>query len=842
MRIFLRQILVFAISFFPISNLLAVRATPEPITITQADGTRITFRLRGDEHFHYRTTLDGYALVPDSRNILTYARQDEKGNLVSTNIRASNAGSRTATEKKLLTTLPQNIALRRTSQSQRIMRSASNTTIASAEAFQKTFPVTGSPRSIVILVNFADRSFITANPLSAFTNLLNQKGYSANGGTGSARDYFRDNSMGVFDPQFDVAGPFTLPQKMDYYGKNDSNGDDTAPQQMVIDACTLAAANGVDFSLYDTDKNGIVDNVFIYYAGYNEAEGAPANTVWPHRWSLNNTNTRFNNVSIYGYACTSELKDASGTNMCGIGTFTHEFGHVLGLPDLYNTDDQDKFALSYWDIMDAGPYLNAGRTPPCYSAYERFFLNWLAPTELKGKGDFTLNFLGSSNKAYLISQTGNHNLNGANPSSSEFFMLENRQRTGWDTYLPGHGMLVSHINYNAGTWADNTVNNNVAALGVGLVTADGVASSYTLSGDPFPGSSKNAYFMPVLQDGTAIKRMAYNIKETSGLITFYWDSVKVNVVPPIANVAKDTTYTSFDAIWKPVDFATGYYLTVYNISDGQSSLVEEFNNRLNPPPGWIILASNSTDSNVYSGTAPAILFENNNEYIETETYMLPVVRLSFFIRSVSANNGGFLVQGLNAQNVWEKLDSIQVNSTLNIKNKSYTLEESKGYKRFRFTFKKTSNSNAYSVAFDDVKVDFSKNLNYVLREDWTEDSSKTITDLIPNTEYFYKVRSSEKNPYYENISDFSNLISAKTLGNVTTFGNKEKTQLVYKTREGTVIIKVPSKNDIVSVFNTIGQQIIAPVIPTSNVVEISNLTAGHIYIIRVGENAVKITL
>ncbi|HEY6915253.1 MAG TPA: M6 family metalloprotease domain-containing protein, partial [Paludibacter sp.] len=554
MRIFLRLILVFTISIFPISNIFAVRATPYPVTITQADGTKITFRLRGDEHFHYKTTLDGYALVPDSKDILMYAQPDKKGNLISTNIKASDITRRSAKEKQLLKTLTKSISISRVSQAQRIMRAPATT---AATTPQKTFPLTGSPKSLVILVSFSDLGFITSNPKTAFTNLLNQKGYSANGGTGSAKDYFRDNSMGVFDPQFDVAGPFTLPQKMEYYGKNDASGDDVNPQQMVIDACTLAAASGVDFSQYDTDKDAIVDNVFIYYAGYNEAEGAPANTVWPHRWSLNNYGTKFNNVSVFGYACTSELKYASGTSMCGIGTFTHEFGHVLGLPDFYNTDNQDSFTLSDWDVMDAGPYLNFGRTPPSYSSYERFFLNWLVPTELKGGGNFSLETLGTSNKAYLISQTANHNLNGASPSSSEFFMLENRQKTGWDTYLPGHGMLVTHVNYNAATWAANTPNNDPNAPGVEIVEADGIASENSFSGDPFPGTSKAAYFMPVLQDGSAIKRMAQNIKETSGLITFHWDSIKVNVVPPVANIAKDTTYTSFKASWNAVDFATG---------------------------------------------------------------------------------------------------------------------------------------------------------------------------------------------------------------------------------------------------------------------------------------------
>ena len=837
----LKLILVFAISIFPISNLFAVRATPNPITITQADGTKITFKLQGDEHLHYKTTLDGYALVPDNKDILTYAQLNENGNLISTNTKASEIAKRSIKEKQLLKTLTKNITLSRVGQTNRIMRSPATT---SATTSQKAFPLTGSPKSLVILVNFSDLSFVTPNPKTAFTNLLNEKGYSANGGTGSAKDYFRDNSMGVFDPQFDVVGPFTLPNTMAYYGTNNANGDDVKAEYMIADACTAANNAGLDFTQYDTDNDGIVDNVFVYYAGYNEAEGASVNTIWPHRWSLSEAgytgNKKFDGKVVNGYACTSELKSNSGTNMCGIGTFTHEFGHVLGLPDFYNTVNQDNFTLSYWDIMDSGPYLNTGRTPPCYSSYERFFLGWLIPTELKDRGNFSLDSLGSSNKAYLISQTANHNLNGASPNPAEFFLFENRQKTGWDTYLPGHGMLVTHINYNSSTWTANTPNNNANALGVGIIEADGIASDNTLSGDPFPGTTKNAYFMPILQDETAIKRMAYNIKETNGLISFYWDSVKVNVVPPIASLAKDTTYTSFMASWTPVNFANGYYLTVYNISEGESTLSEGFDNGLTPSPGWTIMASNITDIN--SGSAPSILFENNNEYIETETYLLPVVNLSFFIRSVAAYDGGFLIQGLNSQNTWEKVDSILINSTLNIKSKSYTFDESKGYKRFKFTFKKSSNSNSYSVAFDDVKVSFNKNLNYVLRESWTADSSQLITDLIPNTEYRYKVRASEKNPYYENITDFSNLISAKTLGNVITFGNKDKSQLVYKTKESTIIVKVTAKGDIVSVYNTIGQEVIAPITSTSDIVEINNLAHNQVYIIRVGGNAVKIIL
>jgi len=333
---------------------------------------------------------------------------------------------------------------------------------------------------LVILVNFSDKDFITANPQTAFTDLLNQEGYSANGGTGSARDYFHDASNGLFNPQFDVAGPYTLPHNFAFYGENDTDDQDKNPRQMVIDACVLADASGVDFAQYDTDNDGYVDNIFIYYAGYNEAENAPANTIWPHRWSLSNYNTKFDGKIIFDYACTSELRGKSGSNMCGIGTFCHEFGHVLGLVDYYATNNSTHHTLSYWNIMDAGAYLNLGRTPPTYSAYDRFYLNWLIPIELKTKQEVTLDALTESNKSYIITQNGNHNLNGSNPDPTEFFTLENRQPKGWDTYLPGHGLIITRINYNASTWSSNTPNNDPLAMGVYIIEADEIPSDNSL--------------------------------------------------------------------------------------------------------------------------------------------------------------------------------------------------------------------------------------------------------------------------------------------------------------------------------------------------------------------------
>lgn len=509
-----------------ISDLYGVKATPYPINVMQPDGTELTIYLRGNEFFHYKTTLDGYVLTTDSKGILTYADIDSSGNLINTHIKASNIEKRSYKEREILLKLKPNIYFNKNIQHKRALRVRSANTKTSV---QTSYPLTGNPKSLVILVNFSDVSFVTPQPQTSFTNLLNQKGYSANNGTGSAKDYFRDNSMGVFNPQFDVVGPFNLQNTMAFYGANKSDGDDTNPQQMVIDACSLASTSGVDFSQYDTDHDGTVDNVFIYFAGYNEAEGGSTNSIWPHRWSLANHNTKFSGVAIFDYACTSELRGKSGTNMCGIGTFCHEFGHVLGLDDMYVTSSSiaDHYTLSFWDIMDSGTYLNDGKTPPSYSSYERFYLNWLKPIELKVPQQVTLDTLTTSNKAYLISQNANHNLIGSNPNPVEFFLLENRQNTGWDTYIgkyknypAGHGMLITHIFYNPSTWADNGPNNDPLAMGVDIVEADGIGSDVTLPGDPFPGTSNKTIFSPILRSGTNINKPLTYIAEKNGIITF----------------------------------------------------------------------------------------------------------------------------------------------------------------------------------------------------------------------------------------------------------------------------------------------------------------------------------
>ncbi len=374
------------------------------------------------------------------------------------------------------------------------------------QAVQASFPLTGVVRSIVILVSYSDLAFTVENPNEAFTRLLNEPGYSDNGATGSAADYFRACSYNQFQPVFDVYGPYVLPKKRSYYGANDAQGNDKNALDMIVDACQLADADGVDFSQYDTDGDGVVDNIFVYYAGTNPAEGGPRDAIWPHR-SIVWRDSYIDGKRLYDYACTSELSlltSRDGT-MCGIGTFCHEFGHVLGLPDLYNTANGEIYTVGEWDIMAGGNYNNNGNTPPSYSSYERFALGWLTPVQLQDIGDYTLEPLCEQPQAYLLA-AAQHNLQQMNPNPSEYWLVENRQHVGWDApaaAIPGVGLLISHITHVTGRWYENTYNNS-KPLGYDICEAYNQNPVRATASDTYPGTVGVTTFTPKQNNGTEL--------------------------------------------------------------------------------------------------------------------------------------------------------------------------------------------------------------------------------------------------------------------------------------------------------------------------------------------------
>ena len=443
----------------------AVPARRGEIVKTQPDGTQIVVYQHGDEYFHWMTNEKGEWLKMD----------------VDGFYRVTEALSAEQIEAKRMA--------------------------APSRAAQAATPLNIAPRGLVILVNFQDVAFETDR--AEMDSMLTGKNYTRDysyfyrgkkqsiTSKGSAWQYFYDSSNGHYDPQFDVIGPVTVSKNMEYYGKNNpSTQFDAAPWTMVEEACQLVD-DSVDFKQYDNDHDGYVDFVYVIYAGYGEADGGDKNTIWPHSyWLLTAGITlKVDGKCVDLYACGNEM-DSRTNYHTGIGTFCHEFSHVLGLPDLYETTGYGTYkTIGAWSILDYGPYNNDGNTPPAYSAYEQFFMGWLMPRLIVDAENVELEELQASNSALLISSSDQHNLIGNDPKPTTFYLLENRQQVGWDEYLPGHGLMLTKVQYDYNKWLENEVNNSSNRMGVDLIEADGKKPSsssngYTgKAGDLFPAGA-----------------------------------------------------------------------------------------------------------------------------------------------------------------------------------------------------------------------------------------------------------------------------------------------------------------------------------------------------------------
>ena len=426
-----------------------VPAYPGKVDVKQKDGSTITIQSHGDEFFNYSTTTDGYIVSNVDGNYF-YTDIAFDGTRVISKIRANNPSRRTQAERAALKTRPVAASLSYLGTVSSMVRGQKVSSEASTRA---GFPLEGKVKSIAILVNFKDVKFASQTANADFASMLNDENYSGNGGTGSARDFYVDNSMGKFEPDFDVVGPVDIPENMAYYGGNDGLGNDKKPRQMIIDACAAAEKAGAVFSNYDFDGDGTIDNVFVYYAGHNPAEQGPADAIWPHKSEVGGNNM-FSGKKLRKYACSSELKGNDGANMAGIGTFTHEFGHVLGLADIYATDGSKSSGMYSLNTMSNGSYNNGGRTPPYFMAFERLQLKWLTPTNLNEAGDYTLKPI-SQNEAFIVYTS----------MLNEYILLEFRNdretsKRNWDRYistasstsgLSAYGLTATHI--------DKSINN-----------------------------------------------------------------------------------------------------------------------------------------------------------------------------------------------------------------------------------------------------------------------------------------------------------------------------------------------------------------------------------------------
>ena len=331
-----------------------------------------------------------------------------------------------------------------------------------------------APKGVVILANFKDKSMQSSHTKAVFDQLCNATNCTVNSGYPSAAQYFADQSNGAYRPVFDVFGPVTLSRNLSYYGTDGrEEGDDQHATDAVVEACILANEQfDINWADYDSDNDGFVDFVYVIHAGYGQADGGAANTIWPHNWEVSSaiqsgyctytrTQATLDGKKLENYAISCELDNFANT-LTGIGTLCHEFGHVMGLPDWYDTDYGTNYNYCLtpndWDVMDSGAYGGDGHCPPNYSPWEKYFFRWHTPLNLGNTpANLTLYPNGTENyQAYQINASGTQQ----GPTTSGWcYFIENRQAVGWDRPLTGHGMLIWKVNFNASAWENNAPNN-----------------------------------------------------------------------------------------------------------------------------------------------------------------------------------------------------------------------------------------------------------------------------------------------------------------------------------------------------------------------------------------------
>lgn len=573
-----KQLITTAIALLAWGSAMAVPAKPGTIKVQQPDGTVLTVVLRGDEFFHTVFTEDGHPLVLNEQTQCYEYATVSGSQLLPSGIRATEVAQRTADATAFLANFRETdlqsyyAAGKQLVREKRAMLAQSARTAAKA-APQKAagqtrlrisdVPTTGSPKALAVLVEFTDHTFSSyvGNAATFYHDMLNTPNYtSAYGCSGSAYDFFKKSSNGAYTPVFDVYGPVTLDHAESYY----AGSGGTANTYRLVKDVVEKLDDTVDFSQYDTDGDGKVDNIYFFYAGYGQADSGDSRTIWPHNYeaSLAGLTVMADGVQVDRYACSEELNyDTKEPN--GIGTFVHEFGHVLGIPDLYDGYyTYTHYTMGYYSTMCIGSYLNDQNTPLLYNAYERYALGWLEPMQLNrtDTSEKTLGFLDDTNQSYLVTVPG---------QSSEYYLLENIQKTGWSQYAPGHGLLAIHVDESPRDWDYNTVNDYNNSAGhdcVFVVPADGTRTYGTEASDPFPGTNGVTTKDFTCWTGQTLFGFASVTESDEGVITFTLNDKAYTLDAPTNLTVTDVKGQSATATWTASKGASEYNVTL--LQDG----------------------------------------------------------------------------------------------------------------------------------------------------------------------------------------------------------------------------------------------------------------------------------
>ena len=737
-------------------------------SVTLADGTTVELTLRGDEHYSFYVDASGNPCeLANGRLVMLSPQQinEEWTARKQKNLDLANA---------------------------KVSRRASSRRAGTPSAV-----TTGTQRGLVILIEFKDVKFTAENAQNAYKKFFNTVGYNEGGMAGSVRDYFLKQSYGQLTIDFDVVGPYTAVGDMKYYGEpvKDKDGkvtehDKNAPA--LIREAIDAASQDVDFSNYDWNKDGEVDQVFVIYAGYAEAQGADENTIWPHEWSLaaKNKEVTYNGCLINTYGCSSELRGNGKRDtgiMDGIGTACHEFSHCLGLPDMYDTTYSGGYGMSVWDLMDQGSYNDNSCTPAGYTSYERWFSRWMEPQELTSFTRITdMKPLIETPEAYIIYNKANRN---------EYYLLENRQNISYDKGIGGHGLLILHVDYNEAAWTSNSINNVTSHQRLTIIPADNDFSSSLRGwqGDPWPGRTGNTaltnYTTPAATlfnnnaDGT--KFMSFNIDNiventTNNTISFVAGREDL-AAPDMAQSTINAGENSFSITWPAVSGAISYEIELTTIDKAASNPSEaqqwqyNFEKCVTKTTGFTDISSKLSEYGLL-GWGGSKLFtspnklkfgssQDNGELKTTSWKRVPSSQEMTFVMGAAPYSNGSKVDGTITLETRKN-----GGSTADVITEKQQFEVSKDGKQV-FTFKVSKEHDLYRVTFSANSQMYMNHLS-LYDGTWTAEqlginsgaqvsrrastaatyssqtNSYTFTELATNKRYIYRVRAiGEENTY-----------------------------------------------------------------------------------------------
>ncbi|MDR0686895.1 MAG: M6 family metalloprotease domain-containing protein [Dysgonamonadaceae bacterium] len=507
------NILLSVLFFMPVL-VKAVPARPTLVDLTQPDGRTVQVYIRGDEKIRWLESPDGYSLLYGEDNFIVYAVADENGDMIPSDIVYSDASLRSSTEEagnipKKLKFSSKQISEKHLAWDKHHPKRESTKNLSSLrQSNAKT-------RALCVLMEFPDKKFKKGK--QDFEALMNQSGYSASGAKGSVHDFFIEDSYGQVDLEITVLGPFTADHNMEYYGKDSGGvGQDARPRELAEEAAyTVHEYLGTDISVFDNDGNGFIDAFHVIYAGYGQEGGGETNTIWAHEaWFL--WDLVLGSVKLSNYSCSPELHSNKGEQITNIGVICHEMGHILGSPDFYDTDggNDEYVGTGKWDLMANGSWNGNGTSPANTNMYQKIANGWVTPVELTETSTVT----GMDNSAehpvaFKIST----------PVDGDYFILENRQQKNFDSYVPGHGLLIYHVSLTKQDIFYNTVNNShpqkmypVCASASGNPgNGSSTYGNINSMGCPFPGSTGKTSFT----NETTPSLVAWNGQNANGKIT-----------------------------------------------------------------------------------------------------------------------------------------------------------------------------------------------------------------------------------------------------------------------------------------------------------------------------------